>query len=173
MAASTELQPKVLAAVERAHSPDGAVVLVFDYPAETAPRVPVLNVNYDLFPAARLVTSSEIETYPVFAGWTVRCSPKGVAIDWLATPLYDRIWLAEEGTAKLQPYSNVVFVDVGTSGTNLISSRARMRAGAGGVQTRSVAGPLVEPSGRSPAALALGVTRRSSERKVPVFYLGE
>lgn len=122
---SSDLQPKVLGAVERAHPPDGAVVLVFDYPAETAPRVPVLNVNYDLFPAARLVTSSEIQTYPVFAGSTVRCSPKGVAIDWLATPLYHRIWLAEEGTAKLQPYSNVVFVDVGRRRHELISSRAQ------------------------------------------------
>ena len=120
---STELQPKVLAAVERADPPDGSVVLVFDYPGETAPRVPVLNVNYDLLPAARLVTSKDIDTYPVFAGSTVRCSPKGVAIDWLVTPLYDRIWLAEEGTAKLQPYGNVVMVDVGTKRDELIRSR--------------------------------------------------
>jgi hypothetical protein len=120
---STELQPKVLAAVERADAPDGAVVLVFNYPGEIAPRVPVLNVNYDLYPAAKLVTSKEIETYPVFEGSTVRCSPKGVAIDWLATPLYERIWLAEEGTAKLQPYSNVVFVDVGRRRHELIRSR--------------------------------------------------
>jgi hypothetical protein len=122
---STELQPKVLSAVERARPPDGAVVLVFDYPAETARGVPVLNVNYDLFPAARLVTSSSIETYPVFEGSRVRCSPKGVAIDWLATPLYDRITLAEEGTAKLQPYSNVVFVDVGMRRHELIRSRGQ------------------------------------------------
>lgn len=122
---STELQPKVLAAVERARPPDGAVVLVFDYPAETARGVPVLDVNYDLFPAARLVTSSSIETYPVFEGSTVRCSPKGVAIDWLATPLYDRIRLAEEGTAKLQPYSNVVFVDVGKRRHELVRSRGQ------------------------------------------------
>jgi len=120
---STELQPKVLAAVERAGAPDGAVVLVFDYPGETAPRVPVLNVNYDLFPAAQLVTSSSIQTFPVFEGSTVRCSPKGVAIDWLATPLYERIWLAEVGTAKLQPYANVVFVDVGNERHELIRSR--------------------------------------------------
>ncbi len=122
---STELQPKVLSAVERARPPDGAVVLVFDYPAETARGVPVLNVNYDLFPAARLVTSSSIETYPVFEGSRVRCSPKGVAIDWLATPLYDRITLAEQGTAKLQPYSNVVFVDVGMRRHELIRSRGQ------------------------------------------------
>jgi hypothetical protein len=122
---STELQPKVLAAVERARPPDGAVVLVFDYPAETARGVPVLDVNYDLFPAARLVTSNSIETYPVFEGSTVRCSPKGVAIDWLATPLYDRIRLAEEGTAKLQPYSNVVFVDVGKRRHELVRSRGQ------------------------------------------------
>jgi hypothetical protein len=122
---STELQPKVLAAVERADARDGAVVLVFDYPAETARGVPVLNVNYDLKPAARLVTSTDIDTYPVFEGSTIRCSPKGVAIDYLATPLYQRISLAEEGTAKLQPYSNVVFVDVGTSRHEVIRSRAQ------------------------------------------------
>jgi hypothetical protein len=122
---STELQPRVLAAVERAHARDGNVVLVFDYPAETARGVPVLNVNYDLKPAARLVTSTDIDTYPVFRGSTIRCSPKGVAIDYLATPLYQRISLTEEGTAKLQPYSNVVFVDVGTSRHEVIRSRAQ------------------------------------------------
>jgi hypothetical protein len=126
---STELQPGVLAAVEHAHDrihpPDGAVVLVFDYPAETARGIPVLNVNYDLPPAARLVTSSGIDTFPVFTGSTIRCSPKGIAIDYLATPLYDRISLTEDGTAKLQPYSNVVFVDVGTGRHELIRSRAQ------------------------------------------------
>ena len=122
---STELQPKVLAAIERAHPPDGAVVLVFDYPAETAPGVPVMNVNYDLKPAAQLHTSSGIETYPVFEGSTLRCSPKGVAIDFLATPLYDRISVTEEGTAKLPPYSDVVFVDVGRRRHELIRSRAQ------------------------------------------------
>jgi hypothetical protein len=120
---STELQPGVLAAVERADPPDGAVVLVFNYPGETAPGVPVLNVNYDLYPAAQLVTSSLIETFPVFEGSTLRCSAKGVAIDMLATPLFDRIPLTEAGTAKLQPYSNVVFVDVGKRKHELIRSR--------------------------------------------------
>src|SRR4029453_6402000 len=102
---STELQPEVLAAVERAHAPDGAVVLAFDYPAETARGVPIFDTNYDLKPAAQLSTSSEIQTYPVFRGSTVRCSPKGVAIDRLATPLYDKISPTEVGTAKLQQYS--------------------------------------------------------------------
>jgi hypothetical protein len=140
---STELQPRVLAAVERAHAPDGAVVLVFGYPAETARGVPVLNVNYDLKPAARLVTSTDIDTYPVFRGSTIRCSPKGVAIDYLATPLYQRISLTEEGTAKLQPYSNVVFVDVGRRRHELIRSRAEC--------TRALAayrpGPWLDRSG--------------------------
>jgi hypothetical protein len=120
---STELQPNVLGAVERAQPADGNIVLVFNYPGEVAPRVPILNVNYDLLPAARLVTDKDIDTYPVFEGSTVRCSPKGVAIDWLATPLYERIWLAEEGTAKLQPYGNVVMVDVGRGQDELIASR--------------------------------------------------
>jgi hypothetical protein len=122
---SSDLQPKVLAAVERAHPPDGAVVLVFDYPAETARGVPVLNTNYDLRPAARLATGSEIDTYPVFAGSTIRCSPRGIALDYLATPLYERISVTEEGTAKLQPYSDVVFVDVGTGRHELIGSRSQ------------------------------------------------
>src|SRR5215210_1480095 len=120
---SAALQPEVLAAVESAHPPDGAVVLVFDYPAETARGVPVLNTNYDLKPAVRLATSSGIDAYPVFTGSTLRCSPKGVAIDYLATPLYERISVTEEGTAKLQPYSNVVFVDVGRGRHELIGSR--------------------------------------------------
>jgi hypothetical protein len=121
---SAEFQPKVLAAVQRADAPDGAVVLVFDYPAETAQGVPIFDVNYDLKPAARLVTSREIDTYPVFAGSTIRCSPKGVAIDYLASPMFTRISLTEEQTAKLQPYSNVVFVDVGEKRHELIGSRA-------------------------------------------------
>jgi hypothetical protein len=121
---STELQPTVLAAVESAHAQNGAVVLVFDFPAETARGVPVFDTNYDLKPAARLVTSTDIDTYPVFRGSTIRCSPKGVAIDYLATPLYQRISLTEEGTAKLQPYGNVVFVDVGNRRHEVIRSRA-------------------------------------------------
>ena len=64
-------------------------------------------------------------TFPVFEGSTVRCSPKGVAIDWLATPLYERIWLAPRSTAKLRPYSHVVFVDVGRGPHELIRSRAQ------------------------------------------------
>jgi hypothetical protein len=68
------------------------------------------------------VTSSGIGTYPVFEGSKLRCSPKGIAIDYLATPLYDRISLTEEGTEKLQPYSNVVFVDVEKRQHELIRS---------------------------------------------------
>jgi hypothetical protein len=122
---STELQPGVLAAVERANPHEGAVVLVFGYPAETARGVPVLNTNYDLKPAARLVTSRQIDAYPVFTGSTLRCSPKGIAIDYLATPLYQRISVTEEGTAKLQPYSNVIFVDVAGERHEVIRSRAQ------------------------------------------------
>lgn len=138
---SAEFQPKVLAAVERAHAPDGAVVLAFDYPAETARGVPIFDTNYDLKPAAQLRTSSEIQTYPVFRGSTLRCSPKGVAIDRLATPLYDRISPTEAGTAKLQQYSNVVFVDVGNGRHELIRSRGQC--------TRALAtyrpGPSLDP----------------------------
>jgi hypothetical protein len=109
---STELQPGVLSAVERAHPPEGSVVLVFGFPAETARGVPVFDTNYDLKPAAQLrLSSTTIATYPVFAGSTIRCSPKGIALDYLATPLYQRISPLEEGTARLQPYGNVVFAE--------------------------------------------------------------
>ena len=54
-AESTDLQEEVLAEIERADAPDSSVVLVFDYPAQVAPRVPVLN-TYDLYPAAQLRT---------------------------------------------------------------------------------------------------------------------
>jgi hypothetical protein len=140
---SSELQPKVLAAVERAQPHNGSVVLVFGYPAETARGVPVLNTNYDLKPAARLMTGREIDTYPVFAGSTLRCSPKGIAIDYLATPLYERISVTEEGTAKLQPYGNVVFVDVETGRHELIRSPAQCAE----ALTTYPPGPWLERSG--------------------------
>ncbi len=119
---STELQEEVLSEIDRAAAPDSSVVLVFGYPAQVAPRVPVLNVTYDLYPAAQLRTDSAIETYPVFKGARVRCAPKGVALDELVTPLYKKINLRSWGTPKLQPYSNVVFVDVGASRHLLVTS---------------------------------------------------
>ena len=121
-AESTDLQEEVLAEIERADAPDSSVVLVFDYPAQVAPRVPVLNVTYDLYPAAQLRTGTGIQTYPVFAGADVRCSPKGVALDHLVTPLYKKINLLNWGTPKLNGYSQVVFVDVGRRRHELISS---------------------------------------------------
>jgi hypothetical protein len=119
---SADLQPGVLSAVDRADPPSGRVVLVFGFPAETARGVPVFDENYDLKPAARLVTSSAIDTYPVFAGSALRCSSKGIALDRLTTPMFKRISPTEEGTAKLQPYSNVVFLDSATGRHELIRS---------------------------------------------------
>jgi hypothetical protein len=52
----------------------------------------------------------------------VRCSPKGVALDRLVTPLYDKITLRDWGTPKLNAYSQVVFVDVGRRRHALITS---------------------------------------------------
>jgi hypothetical protein len=121
-AESTDLQEEVLSEIERANAPDSSVVLAFGYPADVAPRVPVLNVTYDLYPAAQLRTGTAIQTYPVFAGARVRCSPKGVALDRLVTPLYDKITLRDWGTPKLNAYSQVVFVDVGRRRHALITS---------------------------------------------------
>jgi hypothetical protein len=69
-------------------------------------------VTYDLYPAAQLRTGRRIETYPVFTGARLRCSTKGVALEKLVTPLYDKINLRSWGTRKLQDYGDVVFVDV-------------------------------------------------------------
>ena len=55
-------------------------------------------------------------------GARIRCSPKGVAMDHLVTPLYDNINLREWGTPKLQGYGRVVFVDVGERRHAVISS---------------------------------------------------
>lgn len=111
-ATSARLQESVLAAVERASPPDRSLVLVFGYPAQVAPRVPVFDVSWDLYPAAQLRTESATETYPVFEGARLRCSPKGVAIDRLVTPLYKTISLRPWGTPKTDDYSRVMFVDV-------------------------------------------------------------
>jgi hypothetical protein len=122
-ARSADLQESVLAAIERAAPPDRSLVLVFDFPAQVAPRVPVLNVSWDLYPAAQLRTGSSIETYPVFTGARLRCTPKGVALERLTTPLYKRISLRPWGTPKLHAYSQVTFVDVADDRATLIRSR--------------------------------------------------
>jgi hypothetical protein len=119
---SAELQESVLAAIERAQPPDGSLVLAFDFPAQVAPRVPVLNASWDMYPAAQLRTGRSIQTYPVFAGARLRCTPKGLAIDQLTTPLYKRIGLRPWGTPQLHGYSRVVFVDVGSDRSALIGS---------------------------------------------------
>jgi hypothetical protein len=111
-ATSARLQESVLAAVERASPPDGSLVLTFGHPAEVVSRIPVFNQSWDLWPAAQLRTASAIQAYPVFKGARLRCSPKGVAVDFLATPFYGVINLRDRGTAKLHSYSRVVFVDV-------------------------------------------------------------
>ena len=121
-ARGAELEESVLAAIDRASPTDGSLVLTFGHPGEVAPGVPVFNTYYDLYPAARLRTGREIETYPVFEGARLRCTPKGVAVEFLPTPLYDFIPLGPWGTPKLHPYSTVVFVDVAAGRDELIRS---------------------------------------------------
>jgi hypothetical protein len=110
-ARAAELQGSVLAAIERASPADRSLVLSFGVPAEVAPRVPIFSQSWDLHPAAQLRTGSMIHTYPVLEGARLRCSPKGLAVEYLATPLYDRINLRDRGTAKLHSYSNVMLID--------------------------------------------------------------
>jgi hypothetical protein len=120
-----ELEESVLAAVERASPRDFSVVLTFGHPAQIRPGIPVFNQTYDLWPAAQLRTGTEgaIHTYPVFDGARLRCSPKGLALEFLATPFYRVMNLRDRGTDKLQPYGNVMFVDVGSGRRAVIGSR--------------------------------------------------
>jgi hypothetical protein len=124
-ARAAELEESVLAAVERASPPDDAVVLTFGHPAQIRPGVPVFNQTYDLWPAAQLRTGIEgtLHTYPVFEGARLRCSPKGFAIDFLATPFYRVMNLSERGTEKLQDYGDVMLVDVPSGRRALIRSQ--------------------------------------------------
>jgi hypothetical protein len=124
-ARAAELEESVLAAVERASPPDYAVVLTFGHPAQIRPGVPVFNQTYDLWPAAQLRTGTDggIHTYPVFEGARLRCTPKGVALDFLATPFYRVMNLRERGTDKLQGYGNVMFVNVADGRRAVIGSR--------------------------------------------------
>ena len=111
----------MLAEIERADAPDSSVVLVFDYPAQVAPRVPVLNVTCNFYPAAQLRpvrASRPIRSLPA----PMRCSPKGVVLDQLVTPLYKKINPLDWGTPKLNGYLMVVFVDVERRRHELISS---------------------------------------------------
>ncbi|MFL5906860.1 MAG: hypothetical protein ACJ75Z_04590 [Solirubrobacterales bacterium] len=109
---SAKSQESVLSAIERASPPDGSLVLAFDYPAQVAPRLPTLNASWDIYPAAQLHTDRAIETYPVFKGTRLACTPKGVRMDYVATPLYKTIPLRAWGTPRLQRYPEVVFVGV-------------------------------------------------------------
>ena len=119
---SARLQGSVLSAIERAEAPDGSLVLAFGYPAQVAPRIPVLNAAWDLYPAAQLRTGRSIATYPVFKGARLECAPKGMRVDHLATPLYKTISLRAWGTPKLQTYSGVFFVDVSAGRHEVIRS---------------------------------------------------
>jgi hypothetical protein len=122
-AEAAELQEPVLAAVEEASAPDGALVLTFGHVAQVGDRIPVFNQSWDLLPAAQLRTGKTIATYPVFQGARLRCAPKGVAVDELPTPLYWTISLKPWATPGTTPYGKVVFIDVPARRHAVISSR--------------------------------------------------
>jgi hypothetical protein len=121
-AEAAEHQEPVLEAVESLSPPEGALVLTFDHPAETAPGVPVFNASWDLFPAAQLL-GKPIHTYPVFKGASLKCSADSLTVQRLTTPLYRVIHLYQRGTPRTFPYSQVVFVDAETKRNEVIRSR--------------------------------------------------
>ncbi len=86
--------------------------------------------------------------YPVFRGSTIRCSPKGVAIDYLATPLYDRI-SAHRGGHRKAPAVLQRRLRRRRDGTARADPLTRaMHPRTPGVQARPVVGPLqlMEPA---------------------------
>ena len=124
-AEAAELQEPVLAAVEDASPPESALVLTFNHPAQVGDGIPVFNQSWDLHPAAQLRTGTMIQTYPVFEGAELRCTPKGVAVDELPTPLYWTISLKLRGTPGITPYGQVLFIDVADNRHGLIDSQER------------------------------------------------
>jgi hypothetical protein len=122
---AADAQESVLAAVERASPPDGALVLTFGHPAQTAPRVPIFDQTYDLHPAARLHTDSLIDAYPVFEGAELECSVDGLTVNHLPTPHYGTIDIEAWGTPHSHDYPRVVFVDVAGGEHALITSRGQ------------------------------------------------
>jgi hypothetical protein len=121
-AEAAEQQEPVLEAVERLAPPEGALVLTFGHPGETAPGVPVFNASWDLLPAAQLL-GKPIHTYPVFEGAELKCSPDSFTVQKLTTPLYRVIHLYQRGTPETFPYSRVVFVDAGTGRHEVIRTQ--------------------------------------------------
>ena len=122
-ARSWEVQQDVLDAIEEADPGESDLVLVFGFPGETGPNVPTFNQSYDLWPAAQIRTDSTVATYPVFEGAELTCTPRGVEVGRLPTPLYWFINLNDRDTAKLTPYGEAVFVDVEGGKSEAIASR--------------------------------------------------
>jgi hypothetical protein len=121
-ARASDLQNVVLESIERASPPDGYLVLAFGYPAEVASGIPIFNVSWDLYPAARLRTAEAITTYPVFRGSQLECSADGVTMRRLATPLYRTIDPTAWGNPRRYGYPRVMFVDVASGRRAVIRS---------------------------------------------------
>jgi hypothetical protein len=111
-AEAAEEQESVLAAVEASMPEDNFLVLTFGAPGETGPQIPVFNQSWDLHPASQLRTDRTIHAYPVFTGAELRCTPKGVAVDKLPTPLYWQIVLKDRGTPGVTAYGAAIFTEV-------------------------------------------------------------
>ena len=140
--AASEAQERVLESIELASPPSGALVLTFGHPAQSGPRVPVFNQTYDLYPAARLRTGSEIQTYPVFEGAQLECLATGIRMNLLPTPHYETIEFEARGTPRRYSYPWVVFVDVAQRRDEVIRSREQCEDALG----EFTPGPLASPS---------------------------
>jgi hypothetical protein len=121
-AEAADQQRPVLEAVERLSPPEGALVLTFGAPGETAPGVPVFNASWDLLPAAQLL-GKPTHTYPVFEGSSLKCSGESLTVQRLETPLYRVIHLYQRGTPRTFPYGQVVFVDTENGRHEVIRTR--------------------------------------------------
>jgi hypothetical protein len=128
-ARAAELQQPVLEAVERTSAPDGSLLLVFGFPGETAPGVPVLNQTWDLHPAAQVLTDSSVHTHPVFDGARLKCGAGEFTIQDLPSPLYWELLLQQRGTPRTFPYGQVTFLDPGLGREVTIRSQEECERG--------------------------------------------
>ena len=88
----------------------------------------------------RSAPTPSVATYPVFDGAELACTPKGVQVDRLPTPLYWFINLNDRDTPKLTEYGGATFVDVAAGRSESIGSREACEAALERVRTGRVPG---------------------------------
>jgi hypothetical protein len=124
-------QQRLLTALERTlpRPPRGSTIYSFNYPAQSAPGVPIFAKSWDLTGAARLIWHDpSLRAFPIAGDGRVVCGPAGVSVPALDT--------------RPSRYESSVFVDVSASRAEFVRSRARCHS----LSTRFRPGPDVAAS---------------------------